>query len=102
MLSYDMSNLKHLATLGQQAPAAMQAFQSLSDSAFGDGVIDPKTKEMIALAVAISKQCPYCIEVHSGNARKHGVSDAEVAELTLIAAAIGAGAAVTHGTHALG
>ncbi len=46
-------------------------------------------------------QCPYCIEIHSANARKAGVTDAEMVEAAMVAAALRAGAAVTHATHAL-
>jgi AhpD family alkylhydroperoxidase len=49
----------------------------------------------------LTTQCPYCIEVHSKKAKKAGATEQELAETTLIAAALRAGAAVTHGTHAL-
>lgn len=39
-----------------------------------------KYKELIAVAVALSTQCPYCIDIHTGNARKAGASDAELTE----------------------
>lgn len=55
----------------------------------------------MALAVAFTTQCPYCIELHSNNARELGNSDREIAETVLIAAALRAGAAITHGTHAM-
>jgi len=58
-------------------------------------------KELIAVAVALTTQCPYCIDIHSGNARKAGTSDAEMVEAAMIAASLRAGAAVTHATHAL-
>jgi AhpD family alkylhydroperoxidase len=49
----------------------------------------------------LTTQCPYCIEIHSNNARKAGATDAELAEAGMVAAALRAGAAVTHATHAL-
>ena len=55
----------------------------------------------MALAVAFTTQCPYCIELHSNNARELGNSDREIADTVLIAAALRAGAAITHGTHAM-
>ena len=63
--------------------------------------IDRKTKELIAIAVALTTQCPYCIKIHAANARKAGATEAEIAESAMIAAALRAGAAVTHATHAL-
>jgi AhpD family alkylhydroperoxidase len=39
----------------------------------------------MALAVAFTTQCPYCIEIHSGKARKAGATDPEVAEAVTVA-----------------
>jgi AhpD family alkylhydroperoxidase len=55
----------------------------------------------MALAVAFTTQCPYCIEIHANKAREVGVSDQEIAEAVIVAAALRAGAAMTHGTHAM-
>ena len=62
---YDMKNLKQLGTLGKNAPAAMKAFQTLDQAALGDGVIPKKYKELMAIAVALTTQCPYCLETVS-------------------------------------
>lgn len=96
---YDMKNLSKLKQLGSHRPDAMRAFQDLSQAAFGEGDIPSKYKELIAVAVAVSKQCTYCIESHRGAAIKAGATETELAEAIFIASAIGAGAAVTHGTH---
>ncbi len=53
----------------------------------------------MALAVAFTTQCTYCIQLHAGKARADGASDEEIAEVVAIAAALRAGAAMTHGTH---
>lgn len=97
---YDMSNLKRLKQMDASAPAAMQAFWAFDKAAMADGAIPVKYKELMALAVAFTTQCPYCIEIHSGRAREAGANDAEIAEAVTIAAALRAGAAITHGTHA--
>ena len=97
---YNMSNLKRLKTIAANAPAAMEAYRAFDKAAMADGAIPVKFKELMALAVAFTTQCPYCIEIHSGKARQAGASDAEIAEVVIIAAALRAGAAVTHGTHA--
>lgn len=55
----------------------------------------------MAVAVALTTQCQYCIEIHSNNARKFGTSDRELVEAVLVAAALRAGGAITHGTHAM-
>lgn len=99
---YDMSNLRKLKTIEANAPAAMQAFWAFDKAAMADGAIPVKYKELMALAVAFTTQCPYCIEIHSGKARQAGASDTEIAEAVTIAAALRAGAAITHGSHAFG
>ena len=55
----------------------------------------------MALAVAFATQCPYFIELHSNKAREIGASDPEITEALLIAAALRAGGAITHGTQAM-
>ncbi len=97
---YDMKNLDRLKTIEENAADAMQAFWAFDKAALADGTIPVKYKELMACAVAFTTQCPYCIEIHSKQARKAGASDQELAEVVLVAAALRAGAAVTHGTHA--
>jgi len=60
-----------------------------------------KYKELMAVAVALTTQCPYCIEIHSSNARKAGATEAELTEAAMVAASLRAGAAVPHATHFL-
>lgn len=96
---YDMSNIKKLGTLKAQAPDAMRAFEAFDAAALADGAIPQKYKELIALGVALTTQCPYCLEIHKGAAKKAGATEAEIAETVFVAAALRAGAAVTHGTH---
>lgn len=96
---YDMTNLKKLSTLGQAAPAAMAAFQALDKAAVADGAIPAKYKELIALGVALTTQCPYCLEIHTKAAKAAGATREELAETVFVAMALRAGAALTHGTH---
>lgn len=98
---YDMKNLGKLKKFAELTPDAMRAFQALSATAVADGAIPRKYKELMAIAVALTTQCPYCIEVHTKAAREAGATDAELAETTMVAAALRAGAAVVHGTHCL-
>ena len=58
-----------------------------------DGSIPRKYRELIALAVALTTQCSYCIDVHTHHAREHGVTREELAEAAFIAAAVRAGEA---------
>ncbi len=98
---YNKSNLGRLKKMDQLAPEAMKAFWAFDKAALADGAIPVKYKELIAVAVAHTTQCPYCIDIHAGNARKAGATEAELVEAALVAAVLRAGAAVTHATHAL-
>ena len=98
---YDLNNLTKFEKLGQLAPEAFKAFVAFDEAVVKHGVVPLKYKELIAIAVALTTQCPYCIDIHSKKARKAGATDQEIAETTLIAAALRAGGAMTHGTHAL-
>src|SRR5437763_13666211 len=98
---YEAANLKKLARLGELAPAAWEGFLAFDKAAMADGAIPTKTKELIAVAVAMTTQCPYCIEIHTKKAKAAGCSEKEIAETVMVAAALRAGAAITHGTHAL-
>ena len=98
---YELKKLSKMKTLELHAPEAMRAFVTFDKVALAEGAITRKYKELMALAVAFTTQCPYCIELHSARARETGASDAEIAETVLVTAALRAGAAVTHGTHAM-
>jgi AhpD family alkylhydroperoxidase len=98
---YDMKNLAKLKTLGELAPDAFKAFIAFDAAALKEGAIPAKYKELMAVAVALTTQCPYCIEIHTKNAKKAGATEVELAETTMVAAALRAGAAMTHGTHTL-
>ena len=65
------------------------------------GQLDAKTRELIAVAVAISLRCDGCITVHTDAARKLGATEAELAEALGVATSINAGAAVVYATRAL-
>jgi AhpD family alkylhydroperoxidase len=99
---HDKDDLKLLKEMSKLAPEEFQAWASL-DGIVGreDGHIPRKYRELIALAVAHTTQCVYCIEVHAKQAKRAGCTKEEVAEAVLLAAALRAGGAAAHGTLAL-
>ena len=99
---FDMKHLTRLKKLDENAPEATKAFWAFDKAAFAEGALTVREKQLIAVAVALTTQCPYCIEVHNKAARQAGASDAQLAEAALVAAAMRAGAAVTHSTHLFG
>jgi len=98
---YERTNLGKMKDLAALAPEAMKAFVAFDRAALAEGTIPRKYKELIALGVAFTTQCPYCIDIHANSARTFGASEPELAETVLVAAALRAGGAITHGTHAL-
>ncbi|MCR1782463.1 carboxymuconolactone decarboxylase family protein [Nocardioides carbamazepini] len=99
---HDTDDKAYHRTLRGAAPAAVEAFTAFDQAVFGtEGALDAKTKELIAIAVAATTQCPYCMEAHAGGAKKAGASESEVAEAVMVAAALRAGGALTHGWLAL-
>ncbi len=99
---HDSDDLKVVAELKHLAPAEFKGFVELDAIvAREDGAIPRKYRELIALAVACTTQCPYCLDVHTRSAKRAGATREEVAEVALLAAALRAGAAVTHGALAI-
>src|SRR3954453_10667995 len=98
---YDAANLKKLAKFGELAPAAWEGFLAFDKAAMADGAIAARTKELIAVEVAMTTQCPYCIDIHSKRSKATDCTEAELIEAVLVAAALRAGGAVTHATHCL-
>ena len=99
MSLYDAANLTHLPHLKSLAPQTMHAFENFDRAAMAGGSIPRKFKELIALGVALTTQCPYSLEVHRTNAINAGATEGEMAEVVFLAAAMRATAAIAHGTH---
>ena len=82
-------------------PEIDKAFHAFSDAAFADGALPRKMKELIAVAVAHTTQCPYCIRSHTQLALRHGASEKEVMEAIWVASEMRAGAAFAHSNIAM-
>jgi AhpD family alkylhydroperoxidase len=99
---HDQADLRFLKVMGKAAPTEFEAWLNLDKIVGRDGgAIPRKYRELIALAVACTTQCPYCVEVHTKAAKAAGASREEVTESSLIAAALRAGGAATHGAMAM-
>jgi AhpD family alkylhydroperoxidase len=99
---HDENDLKLLKEMSKLAPKEFTAWLNLDNIvAREDGQIPRKYRELIAVAVALTTQCPYCVEVHAKAAKRAGASREELSETTFLAAALRAGGAATHGAMAL-
>ncbi|MEE4302754.1 MAG: carboxymuconolactone decarboxylase family protein [Wenzhouxiangella sp.] len=87
--------------LGGEIPAVMGGFGQLHEAAAGDGVLDKKTKELIALGIAITVRCDGCIAYHVHDAMEAGASRSEITETIGVAILMGGGPSVVYGTEAL-
>ena len=83
------------------APDTLVAFQAFSRQAFAEGALPAVTKQLIAVAVAHTTQCPYCIRSHTRQALRAGASREQVMEAIWVAAEMRAGAAYSHANLAL-
>jgi AhpD family alkylhydroperoxidase len=66
-----------------------------------NGAIPQKYRELIAIAVACTTQCPYCLDIRTNAASRAGANRTEVAEAAMLAAVIRATSAVSHSAMAL-
>jgi len=82
-------------------PELMKGFGALSRGASTTKHLDAKTRELIALAVAVTTRCQGCLDAHARKARAAGATTEEVAEALGVAIALNAGAALTYSLHAL-
>lgn len=90
-------DLKSVPALIALAPVEANAFLAFNHAVERkDGSIPPKYRELISLAVALTTQCAYCLDVHTAQAAKAGATREEVAEAALIAAAVRAGGTLGH------
>jgi AhpD family alkylhydroperoxidase len=87
--------------LGKAIPGSMGAFQKLMGEASKDGALTSKFKELVAVAIAVSKGCGDCIVFHVSNAKKHGATREELAETLGVAIEMGGGSGAVYAARAL-
>jgi len=90
-----------LRALRSGAPEVMKGFAGIAQAAVAPSVLDAKTKELIALGIAVAIRCDDCIGFHVKAAIEQGASEAEVTEALGMAIYMGAGSSVMYASHAL-
>jgi AhpD family alkylhydroperoxidase len=98
---YSMDEMQKPNGLRDLAPEIKAAFRARDKAALAEGAIPKKYKELIAIAAALTTQCPYCIEFHRQQAIEAGATERELGEVTFVANALRAGGAIMHDTHLL-
>ena len=87
--------------LAKEIPGQMSGFSSLHKSALADGALSAKSKDLIALGIAIAARCEGCIAFHIHDSVKAGASHKEVLEAIGVAVLMGGGPAMVYGCEAL-
>ncbi|MFZ1430230.1 MAG: carboxymuconolactone decarboxylase family protein [Geminicoccaceae bacterium] len=99
--TYRQQVLAGVGELGKLSPDTVRGYMALGQAGAKTGRLDGKTRELIALAVAVTLRCDGCITVHSEAARKQGASREEIAEALGVAISVNAGAALVYSTRTL-
>ena len=84
------------AEIARISPDIVRGYRTLSDAGLKTSVLGAKTRELISLAVAVTRQCDGCIAVHTDAALKAGATREEITEALGVAVAVNAGAALVH------
>ena len=92
---------KSVGQLAKQLPDTMKAFSSLGAAAKKNGALDPKTKELIATAIAVAVRCDGCIASHVKALEQHGAKREEVLEMLSMSIYMGGGPSVVYAAEAL-
>jgi AhpD family alkylhydroperoxidase len=83
------------------APDVMKAFSAMAQAATQSGALDARTKELIALAIAVAIRCDGCVAFHAKAALDHGASRDEVMETMGMALYMGAGPSLMYAAQAV-
>ncbi len=91
----------NLKVLREDIPDTLQAFSALAKAATRDGVLDKKTKELIALALGVAAHCDACIGFHVETLVRLGATRAEVEEALGMAVYMGGGPSLMYAAEAI-
>jgi AhpD family alkylhydroperoxidase len=93
--------LTTIGDLGRVSPDTIRGYRALSDAGTKTDLLGAKTRELIALAVAVTRQCDGCITIHTAAAIKQGATKEEIVEALGVAIAVNAGAALVYAARVL-
>ncbi|HET8694565.1 MAG TPA: carboxymuconolactone decarboxylase family protein [Aquabacterium sp.] len=98
---YRKQLMTRISEFGKLSPDTVVGYQALSAAGKKTGQLDAKTRELIAIAVAVTTRCDGCISVHAAEAVKQGATREEIGEALGVAVAMNAGAAMVYSARAL-
>jgi len=100
-IDYRKKLVGRIGDFASVSPETVKGYQTLSKAGEKTSHLDPKTRELIALAVAVTTRCDGCITVHAAEALKVGANKEEIGEALGVAVALNAGAAMVYSARAL-
>ena len=97
MSYYDPKDLRKFGRITDWSESLGEKFFDYYNSVFQDGALTPREKSLIALAVAHTEMCPYCIDAYTKDGLERGITKEEMMEAVHVGAAIKSGACLVHG-----
>ena len=94
---YNPEDLPKFEEIGNEAPDLAKKFFEYYTAVFAEGELSEREKALIALAVAHTVQCPYCIDAYTQACLEKGSNPAEMTEAVHVATAIRGGSSLVHG-----
>lgn len=92
---------KAIIAMGKEIPDVLKGFRQMSDAATKEGALDEKTKELIAMSIAVAARCQGCLGFHAKALVKLGATDQEFIEMLGIAVYMGGGPSLMTAAEAL-
>jgi AhpD family alkylhydroperoxidase len=90
-----------IADIAKHAPDLVRGYRMLASSRAKSGALDAKTRELVALAVAVTVRCDGCITTHVDLARKQGATADEITDALGVAVMVNAGATLIYSARTL-
>ncbi|MCM8771576.1 MAG: carboxymuconolactone decarboxylase family protein [Candidatus Omnitrophica bacterium] len=87
---------KAIGEVSTKNPEEMKKFGEFVNTVLKDGKLDLKTKELIAVGIAVTIRCSYCIGIHVEKAFKAGATEEEILEAGMVSVLMGGGPAYTY------
>ena len=97
MSYYDPKDLRKFGQITQWSESLGEKFFEYYNSVFKEGALTAREKSLIALAVAHTEMCPYCIDAYTNDGLERGITKNEMMEAVHVGAAIKSGASLVHG-----
>ncbi|MDH3492700.1 MAG: arsenosugar biosynthesis-associated peroxidase-like protein [Acidobacteriota bacterium] len=97
MSYYEEDDLHNFEKIGRHAPELYEKFMAWYQACQEDGALSKREKALIGLAVAVTIQCPYCIDAFTNSSLENGSNMEQMTEAMHLASAIRGGASLIHG-----